>query len=154
MTYVLVLSDKVRRNEQLWQIIDIGNMFGPTFGLEILQSSWFLHPKLYNINPHNVTHSLIPWNPRDRMFVVQISLPHIMNFVINAKNSTHTLILRQYGGVINDKIQPTPSYCAMCRYVECPLFLFILLHMPLVEMLVHGSTTLPRKAKWNEGLIS
>ena len=33
-----------------------------------------LHPKLYNINPHNVTHSLISCNPKERMFVVQISL--------------------------------------------------------------------------------
>ena len=33
-----------------------------------------LHPKLRNINLHNVTHSLIFQNPRKRMFVVQISL--------------------------------------------------------------------------------
>ena len=33
-----------------------------------------LHPKLRNINPHNVTHSLISQNPRERMSIVQISL--------------------------------------------------------------------------------
>jgi hypothetical protein len=33
-----------------------------------------LHPKLFNINLHNVTHSLISRNPRERMFEVQISL--------------------------------------------------------------------------------
>ena len=33
-----------------------------------------IHPKLCNINLHNVTHSLISQNPRERMFVVQISL--------------------------------------------------------------------------------
>jgi hypothetical protein len=33
-----------------------------------------VHPKLRNINFHNVTHSLISPNPRERMFVVQISL--------------------------------------------------------------------------------
>lgn len=36
VTYVLVLSAKVRRNELLnewlWHTLDIGNMFGPTFG--------------------------------------------------------------------------------------------------------------------------
>jgi hypothetical protein len=32
-----------------------------------------VHPKLHNIKLHNVTHSLIR-NPRERMFVVQISL--------------------------------------------------------------------------------
>jgi hypothetical protein len=31
MTHVLVLSAKVRRNEWLWQTLDIGNMFKPTF---------------------------------------------------------------------------------------------------------------------------
>ena len=33
-----------------------------------------VHPELRNINLHNITHSLISWNPRERMFVVQISL--------------------------------------------------------------------------------
>ena len=33
-----------------------------------------IHPKLCNINLHNVTHSLISQNPRDRMFIVQFSL--------------------------------------------------------------------------------
>ena len=34
MTHVLVLSAKGRRNEWLWQTLDIGNMFGPTFGFQ------------------------------------------------------------------------------------------------------------------------
>jgi hypothetical protein len=34
----------------------------------------FIYPKLRNINPHNVTHSLISRNPRARMDVVPISL--------------------------------------------------------------------------------
>ena len=34
----------------------------------------YTHPKLRNTNLHNVTHSLISRNPRERMFVVQISL--------------------------------------------------------------------------------
>jgi hypothetical protein len=33
MTHVLVLSAKMG-NEQLWHTLDIGNMFGPTFGLK------------------------------------------------------------------------------------------------------------------------
>ena len=33
-----------------------------------------LHPKLHNINLYNVTKTLISRNPRERMFVVQISL--------------------------------------------------------------------------------
>ena len=33
-----------------------------------------VHPKLRNINLHNVNHSLISQNPRERMFIVQNSL--------------------------------------------------------------------------------
>ena len=36
--------------------------------------SFLVHPKLRNINLHNVTHSLISQNPREQMFVTQISL--------------------------------------------------------------------------------
>ena len=56
MIYVMALSAKVRRNERLWHILDIGNIFGPTFGFKfhnnlfqgiklpkLLQSSWFLY---------------------------------------------------------------------------------------------------------------
>ena len=45
-----------------------------------------VHPKLWNINLHNVIHSLISRNPRVRMFVVQISLLIVTKFVINAKH--------------------------------------------------------------------
>ena len=78
-----------------------------------------LHPKLRNINPHNVTHSLISWNPREQMFVVHISLL-IVTFL--------SLISRIF--VINanhQRSQPTPSHCDMCQYVECHLLIFILL---------------------------
>jgi hypothetical protein len=33
-----------------------------------------IHPKLRNFNLHNVTHSLISRNPREWMFIIQISL--------------------------------------------------------------------------------
>ena len=39
-----------------------------------LQSILILHPKLRNIDSWNVTHSLISQNPREQMFLVQISL--------------------------------------------------------------------------------
>jgi hypothetical protein len=48
-----------------------------------------------------------------------ISLSYITNFVINANHQ---------------RSQPTPSHCAMCQYVECHLFILILLLlMPLIE---------------------
>ena len=34
MKYVMILSPKMRRNEWLWRILDIGNMFRPTFGFK------------------------------------------------------------------------------------------------------------------------
>jgi hypothetical protein len=37
-----------------------------------------LHLKLPNINPHNVTHCLMSQNPRERMFIVQISFFIVM----------------------------------------------------------------------------
>ena len=36
--------------------------------------SHVIHPELHNINLHNATHSLISRNPREWMFIVQISL--------------------------------------------------------------------------------
>lgn len=37
MMHVLVLSVRVRKNEQLWQTQGIDSMFGPTFDLKNLQ---------------------------------------------------------------------------------------------------------------------
>ena len=39
MTHVMVLSAKVRRNEQLWQTLNITNVFGSTFGF--INSQYF-----------------------------------------------------------------------------------------------------------------
>ena len=50
-----------------------------------------------------------------------MSLPYIMNFVVNANHQ---------------RSQLTPSDCNMCQHLEChllPLLHLLLLHMPLVE---------------------
>ena len=68
--------------------------------------------------------TLISQNPREWMFVGQISLLIVtflslisQIFVINANHQ---------------RSQPTPLHCAMCEYVECHLLILIIL-MPLVE---------------------
>ena len=82
------------------------------------------HLKLCNINLHNVTHSLISQNPRERMFVVQISLL-IVTFL--------SLISRILSLMQTTKeVNPHPLHCAICQYMECHLLILILL-MPLVE---------------------
>ena len=81
-----------------------------------------LHPKLCNINLHNITHSLISQNPREGMFVVQISLLIVKFLSLISRNS---IIIASH-----KRSQPTPSHFAMCQYVECHLLL--LLRMPLV----------------------
>ena len=71
-----------------------------------------VHPKL-----RNITHSLISRNPRERMFVAQVSLL-LVTFLPDVIQST--------------KVNPPPSHCAMYQYVECH-FLLLLLLLALVE---------------------
>ena len=54
---------------------------------------FWIHSKLRNINPHIVTHSLISWNPRVRMFVIQISLLIVtfLSFVSQILSLMHTI---------------------------------------------------------------
>ena len=103
----------------------------------------WIHPKLHNFNLHYVTRSLISWNPRERMCMVQISLlivsclsliSHV--FVINANHQ---------------RSQPTLLHCATCQYVECHLLILILLLLlllPLVECwCMHPLHRLGRQSK-------
>ena len=82
-----------------------------------------VHPELCNINLHNVTHSLISRNRRERMYVVQISLLTITFLSLISQN----LSLMQ----TTQEVNPHPRI-APCVYqhVECHL---LILFMPLVE---------------------
>ena len=77
----------------LWNILCIQFNYG-----DIPQNT----PKLRNVNPYNLTHSLISRNPRERLFVVQISLLIVTFLSLISQNM-----------VINEnrqRSQPTPSH--------------------------------------------
>ena len=84
----------------------------------------WLHPKLHNINLHNVTHSLISRNPRERMFVVQISLLAI----------TFLSLISQILSLMQTTKESNPHPQLRIVGMECQLLIVILLLlMPLVE---------------------
>jgi hypothetical protein len=91
---------------------------------------WMLHLKLRNIYLNNVTYSLISRNPRERIFVVQISL-------LISRNSS----LMQ----TTKKVNPHP-HIAPCVNMWSVTFLFLFFFLCTQCMLVHASATSPGKA--------
>ena len=95
---------------------------------------WGVHPTLRNINLHNIMYSLISRNPREWMFLVQISLlivtllSLVSRFFCHwskpSKKSIHTLALRRV--LICGVSSSSSSW-----------------------MLVHAYATSSRKAKWS-----
>ena len=104
-------------------LFDIGIRFLIWIGriLMSFHNYWFAHLKLRNINPCNVTHFLISRNPRDQMFIVQISLLIVTFLFLMSR----ILSLLQTIQEVNS--HPCIASCVN-MYVEC-----LLLLMPLVE---------------------
>ena len=75
-----------------------------------------LHPKLRNMNLHNVTHSLISRNPRERMVVIQISLLIVTFLSLISQN----LSLMQ----TTKEVNPHPCI-APCVYMWIFFFFFL-----------------------------
>ena len=99
-----------------------------------------VHPKLRSINFHNVTHSLISQNRRERMFVVQISLL-IVTFL---SPTSQNLSLLQTAKEVNPH-----SHIESCVNMWSVFFFFIfffLCHMLNADACVSHIT---RKAKWS-----
>jgi hypothetical protein len=95
-------------------------------GLTPMNAYSLIQPKLRNINLHNVTHSLISQNPRERMFVVQISLLVVTLLSLISWN----LSLMQ----TTKEANPHPHFAPCVNMWSCPLLLLLLLLlMPLVE---------------------
>ena len=102
-----------------------------------------LHPKLRNIHPHNVTCSLISRNPRERMFVVQISLLIVTLLSL----ISWILSLMQITKEVNR--HPHIAPCVNMWSVTFLFFFFFFSSYATCWMLVHAYATLPRKAKWS-----
>ena len=62
-THALVLSANVRRNEWLWQILDIGNVFGSTFSFKI--------PSFFNVR-NEITENFANAKKLHRLVLLQI----------------------------------------------------------------------------------
>ena len=86
-----------------------------------------IHPKLRNINLHNVTHLLISGNPREQMFVVQISFLIVTFRSLISQN----LSLMQTTKEVNS--HPHIAPCVNMWSVTFLFIYFLLLLMPLVE---------------------
>ena len=82
-----------------------------------------MHPKLRNINPLNVTHSLMSRNPRERMFVVQISLFIVTFLSLISQN----LALVQTTQEVNPHPRTTPWVNTWSVTFLFFLFLFLFL---------------------------
>ena len=86
-----------------------------------------IHPKLHNINFHNVTHSLISQNLKERMFVVQISLLIVTFLSLISRNLSLMQIVQAY---------PHPCI-APCVNMWSVFFFFFFFHLLNVGACVH-----------------
>ena len=86
-----------------------------------------VHPKLRNINPHNVTHSLISQNLGERMIVVQISLLIVTFLSLISRISS----LMQTTKKVNPhpRIMPCVNMWSVTLLI---LFFFFLCHLLIV----------------------
>jgi hypothetical protein len=90
-----------------------------------MQCSIKVHLKLCNINLHNVTHSLISWNLREWMFLVQISLLTV---------TFHSLIPRNLSLMQTTKeVNPHPRI-ASCVNMWSVFFFFFFFLCPLLNV--------------------
>ena len=93
-----------------------------------------VHPKLRNINFHNVTHSLISQNPRERMFTVYISLFIVTFLSLVSQN----LSLMQITQEVNPHTCSAP--CVNMWSVTFLFLFFFLCHLLDVGARVHHMT--------------
>ena len=103
----------------------------------------YVHPKLHNINPHNVSHSLISWNPREQMLVVQISFLMVMFLSLISWMLSLMEPIKE--------VNPHP-HIAPCVNMWSVTFLFFFsfsFSYATCWMLVHAYATSSGKVKWS-----
>ena len=100
-----------------------------------------INPKLRNINLHNITHSLVSRNPRERMFIVQTSLLIVTFLSLLSRISS----LMQTTKKANPHSHITP--CVNMSRVSPPYSYSS--SSATCWMLVHAYATSPGKTKWS-----
>jgi hypothetical protein len=104
-------------NKAFWQVFQGG-------GDLALHRIIGIHPKLRNINPHNVTHSLISPNAREQMLVVQISL-----LIVTFPSLLSWFFLSSMQTIKEGNPHPRMAPCVNMWSVAFLFFFFFLCHL-------------------------
>ena len=110
-------------------------------GFERLKLVLQLHSKLRNVNLHNITHSLISPNPRDRMVAVHISL-----FIVTFLSLVSRIVSLMQ---TTKEVNPHPRIASCVNMWSVTFFFFFFSSYGTCWMLVHAYAILSRKAKWS-----
>ena len=97
-----------------------------------------INPKLRNVIPHNITHSLVSQNPRERMFVVQIWLfivtfLFLISWILSSMQTTK-------------EADPHPRFAPCVNMWSIPFLFFFICHLLNVGACIPTS---PGKATWS-----
>ena len=101
-----------------------------------------IHPKLYSVNPHNITQSLISQNPRERMFVVHspfliVTFVSLISWILSLMQATKEVHPHPHIAPCVNMLSVTPySYPSSSSCATC-------------WKLVHAYVTSPGKTKWS-----
>ena len=116
---------------------------GLTSRIKLTLNPCKVHPKLRNINPHIFTYSLISWNPREWMFVVQISLLIVIFLSFISQNLSLMQTIKE--------VNPHPRIASCVNMWTVTLvFLFLFLFSFLCHLLNVGACV--RHVAW-EGQV-
>ena len=93
----------------------------PIFKMSLWYICSHVHPKLHNINPHNVTHSLISQSHGECMFVVQIPLLIVTLLSLISRNLSSMQTTKE--------VDPYPRIMPCVKMWSVTFFFFFLWHL-------------------------